>query len=425
MVNSLMIACLASLQLIGLLVFQLLVIRLVGVGPEMDVYFAAQALPSVINSIIGSSLQSVWLARLSVVPKYDYSWQLEQSLAQGQGLIVSGVVASVLIISSSIWIPLLYPGFNSNQHQNAIAFSVVFICITIINTQSILLTAALRASNRFLSAEIISLLGTSIALIGCLIFIPNYGIWAAVWIWLLRSLIIYILQMHIAGWIKPAIVDAYLFFTTWHKIKPLLVSSSLVKFAPLVDRYWASLSPVGGLTILGLAQQGMGGAAAVLERAISMPLIPELSRYVESRDFRKLRTSYRNRVFLALIFSMVIIAFWLIAQKWIISLIGYTLELSIDNSLQLWNVVAGLIGYLFVSIAGTVAVSVLYAMGEMFVVSKISVLGFFIGIILKWQFFEAAGLVGLSIAISFAYLASLIMTVCYIEIKLKNIITNY
>jgi len=329
-------------------------------------------------------------------------------------------VVVLLMITAVWWVPLLFPGFSGDQHKNTIAFSLVFLGATVLNTQATLLTAALRARDRFLTAEIISLLGIVIALIASVVFVPVYGVWAAVWILFARSAVIYLLQMQMAGWSWPAVVDAVCLVETWRKIKPLLFSSSLVKTAPLVDRYWATLAPVGGVTVFGLAQQGTSGISAVLERAISMPLIPELSRLVDSGNFRLLRSRYRARVGLALIFCTAISGVWYAARPWLIGVMSYVLDLPVDSALLLWSLVAGLIGYVFVSIAGTVAISILYAMGEMTIAAKLSVSGFLFGVLLKWQFFEAAGLIGIAIAISISYLTTFVMTVVFVEYKLHS-----
>ena len=199
-----------------------------------------------------------------------------------------------------------------------------------------------------------------------------------------------------------------------------MLSASLVKTALLVDRYWASLAPAGGLTVLGLAQQGVGGMSAVLERAISMPVIPELTRLLERREYRTLRIKYRSRLGMSFIISAAIGGLLFVGRPWFIDVAKGALALSFESASLLWSLVAGLVGYLFVSIAGTVAISVLYAMGEMTLAARLSMGGFIIGLILKWQLFEAEGILGIVLAISLSYMSTLIMTVFFVELKLRS-----
>lgn len=414
------IAVVVSMQLVGLLLFQLFIVRFVGVGPETDAYIAANAVPSVLNAIVGSSMASVWLVRLSLLNRNIAAWRMEQSLAQGQGLILGGTLVTLLMVTAKGWVPLLYPGFTAELYRKTVEFSFVLLGATVLNTQTTLLTVALRARDRFLMAEVISLFGTLTALLANLVLLPIWGLWAAVWIWFARSIVIYLMQMHIADWPWPAIGGGLYFVETWCKIRPLLLSASLVKTALLVDRYWASLAPAGGLTVLGLAQQGVGGMSAVLERAISMPVIPELTRLLERREYRTLRIKYRSRLGMSFIISAAIGGLLFVGRPWFIDVAKGALALSFESASLLWSLVAGLVGYLFVSIAGTVAISVLYAMGEMTLAARLSMGGFIIGLILKWQLFEAEGILGIVLAISLSYMSTFIMTVFFIELKLRS-----
>ena len=208
------IAVVVSMQLVGLLLFQLFIVRFVGVGPETDAYIAANAVPSVLNAIVGSSMASVWLVRLSLLNRNIAAWRMEQSLAQGQGLILGGTLVTLLMVTATGWVPLLYPGFTAELYRKTVEFSFVLLGATVLNTQTTLLTVALRARDRFLMAEVISLFGTLTALLANLVLLPIWGLWAAVWIWFARSIVIYLMQMHIADWPWPAIGGGLYFVET-------------------------------------------------------------------------------------------------------------------------------------------------------------------------------------------------------------------
>jgi peptidoglycan biosynthesis protein MviN/MurJ (putative lipid II flippase) len=411
------------MQLLGLLLFQLLIIRLVGVGPQTDAYIAAQAVPSVVNAIIASSLQSVWLPRFSLLRHDVIAWREEQSLAQGQAAVLVGTVVLLLMAAAAWWVPALYSGFSEVLHQTTTAFSIVLLGATVLNTQVTLLTVALRASDRFLTAEVIALVGTILALVAIWFLVPTWGVWSAVLIWLARSFVIYILHMYIANWPWPAIRGGLRLAETWHMVRPLLFSASLSKTSPLVDRYWASQAQAGSMTMLGLAQQGIGALATVLERAISMPLIPTLARLLERGEVHSVRTRYRGRIVVALLATVVIAGVLFVGRPWLLDALALALDFSAENALLMWKLMMALIGFLFVSIAGTIVISVLYALGEMLLAAKISTGGFLLGLILKWIFFEEAGVVGLAIAITIAYLITFVMSIVIVELKLRRMET--
>lgn len=418
--KNIFIGVVVAIQLAGMMLFQLLVIRLVGFGPQTDAYIAAQAVPTFLNAVVGSALQSVWLQRLSVMRHDVPRWHAAQSLAQGQAAVLGGTVALLLMATATWWVPVLYPGFNEGLHQTTTAFSLVLLIATMLNTQATLLTSALRARDRFLTAEVIALLGTTIALCAVWVFVPLWGVWSVVWIWLMRSTVIYLLQMHIAGWPWPAILEGLRFVETWRKIRPLLFGASLTKTAPLVDRFWASQAQAGGMTALGLAQQGVGGLSTVLERAISMPLIPTLARLLEGGNVREARAQYRKRVLVVLLLTAVITGVMWAGRSVLVQGLDRALHVSRDDAALVWQLVMALTGFVFVSIAGTIVMSVLYALGEMSIAAKISVVGFLLGLLLKWLFFEGAGVVGLAIAITISYLVTFLMSVFFVEFKLRK-----
>ena len=236
----------------------------------------------------------------------------------------------------------------------------------------------------------------------------------------MRSILIFFLQMYIAGWPWPAIMEGLRFDETWRKIRPLLFGASLTKTAPIVDRFWASQAQVGGVTALGLAQQGVGGLTTVLERAISMPLIPTLARLLDDGNFRKVRALYRKRVFTVLVITAFLMSVLWAGRSGFVEGLDQAMHVSIDNAILVWKLVIALTGFVFVSIAGTIVMSVLYALDEMTMATKISVGGFVLGLVLKWAFFEADGVNGLAIAISLSYIASFVTGIAIIEIKLRD-----
>ena len=420
MKSNMLIGVVVAIQLAGMLVFQLLVIRFIGLGPETDAYIAAQAVPTFLNAVVGSALQSVWLQRLSIMQHDQPSWHAEQTLAQGQAAVLGGTVVVFLMATATWWVPTLYPGFSKSLTQNITGYSLVLLIATLLNTQATLLTAALRARDRFLAAEVIALLGTVMALLAVCVLVPVWGIWSVVWIWLMRSIVIYLVQMHILGWPWPAFLEGLRLVETWRKIRPLLFSASLTKTAPLVDRFWASQAQAGGMTALGLAQQGVGGLSTVLERAISVPLIPSLSRLLECGNVREARARYRKRVLFVLLLTGIIATLLWGGRSSIGQALIRVLNVSSDDAVLIWNLVVLLSGFLFVSIAGTIVMSVLYALGEMTIAAKISIGGFLLGLLLKWLFFEGAGVIGLAIAISLSYLATFLIGVTLVEFKLRE-----
>ena len=192
-----------TIVLIGIffqLALQFLVIRFFGFGEVTDVYIAAQAVPGVIGAVLITALQSVWLPRLSTLPGGSKAWQGEHVIAQSQSLFLGGAVLVTLAMTIMLWLPLVFPNFSVQQIQTATSFSLILLLATLFNIQSGLLIISLRAQDKFILAESISTIGSLFSLVGAYYALPIWGIFSIVWVVLIRSILVYLIQMHIANW---------------------------------------------------------------------------------------------------------------------------------------------------------------------------------------------------------------------------------
>lgn len=372
-----------------------------------------------IVAIITTALQSVWLPRLAVITDDSVAWRQEQSTAQGQAGLLGGGLLLFVGGSLPFWLPLIFPGFDGLQKEAAMFYCLVLLVAAAFNTQSAILTVALRASNRFMAAEFIALLGTVLSLAAMYLALPLWGLTAAVWIGLARSVLVYVAQMSLANWPPLSFTKGWACKETWILMRPLLFGASIYKTAPLVDRYWASLAPAGGITTLSLAQTAMGALATILERAICMPITPSLSRHVAQGDYVGLRRTYRSGIF-RITFAVVCFAILLVALKPMFVVVTATvLNIKSEAALIVWLICLLLMGYLHVAASGTVVVAAFYAMGNTKTPVKIGVIGFIASVGIKSFGYLIFGIPGLVFATSIYYISNMIAMCVFLE-KLIN-----
>jgi len=417
--QSLYISIVVAMQLLAQLLTQLLVVRIVGVGFDTDAYIAAQAVPSVLVAIITSALQSVWLPRLAVLSGDVSAWRQEQSIAQGQGALLGGGLLLLVGLSIPLWLPLLYPGFAAQQQQIAMEFCLMMLLAAAFNSQSALLTVALRARNRFLAAEFTALLGTLLSLGGMYFALPVWGLFAAVWIALARAILVYVVQLGLANWPPLSFKKGWACKETWTLMRPLLLGTSIYKTSPLVDRYWASQAPAGGMTTLSLAQTAMGALATILERAICMPITPTLARHVAQNDYVGLRLAYRKGVYRISIAVFLLGALLLVLKPHFLVAITTVLNIQTETASALWLMCLFLLGYLHVAASGTVAVAAFYAMGNTKTPVKIGITGFVASVGMKCIGFLFFALPGLVFATSIYYILNMLV-MCFLLEKSIN-----
>jgi putative peptidoglycan lipid II flippase len=409
------IGTVVGLQILGTLLTQLLVIRIVGLGSDTDAYIAAQTVPAVIVAIITTALQSVWLPRLALMTDDLVAWRKEQSIAQGQAGLLGGGLLLFVGGSLPFWLPLLFPGFDVLTKQAAMFFCLVLLVAAAFNTQSAVLTVALRARNRFMAAEVIALLGTVLSLAAMYVALPLWGLTAAVWIGLARSILVYFVQMSLAKWPPLSFAKGWACKETWILMRPLLFGASIYKTSPLVDRYWASQAYTGAITTLSLAQTAMGSLAVILERAICMPITPSLARHVAQSDYAGLRRAYRSSIFRI---TSVVVCFGILLltlKPIFVAVTATVFNIQDQVALILWWMCLLLIGYLHVAASGTVVVAAFYAMGDTKTPVKISMIFFIMMVVIKSSGYLNFGIYGLVVATSIHYIVNMLAMCAFLE----------
>lgn len=417
--QTLKIGLIVSLQTILQIIFQIIIIRKFGIGKDSDVYIASQTMPLIISSIITASLQSVWMPRF-VKGIDDNKWDKEIEISQGQSAIISFVIILTLALSINFWLPLSNPGFSSSQIRDTKFFSIILLITTAFSNQSSILTIALRSKNKFILAELVTLFSLLISFFLILVIKCN-NIFFLILILLTRSILTYLLHMHLSNWPKLSIVKAIKDKQSWILIKPLLIGTSIYKTSPIIDRFWASKGISGSMTSLTLAQTITTSVSSILERSIATPLIPKLSKFVQETNFKKVRIIYKQllvKIFIIIFIS--ILTIFLIKDE-IINLLQMILNTNRSSSKEIINLGLILSGNIFASVTGGALVSVFYAFGDTKTPVFIGTIGFLIGVILKFILFFKFNIIGLAMASSFYLCFNIIFFIYFIEIKLSKL----
>lgn len=414
------IAIVISMQIIASTLTQFYIIRVIGIGAETDIYIASMAIPTVVAAILITALQNIWLPRLSIYSDNLEAWRSEQAIAQGQGALLGIGIFILLFPTISIWFPLIFPGLSPEQYQTAIKYSFFLMFAVIFNIQSALLVAALRAIDRFMVSELIILIGTLISLVILYFILPKWGFMAVVWLALIRSILVYIVQLYFAKWPSISVRRAFIAKKAWSLLSPLLATRFLVNTSPLVDRYWASQAVSGTLTLLSLAQTAMGALSTILERTICMPVIPIFARKVKKADYIGVRKIYRRTLLQITIIVLIIGLILILSKSLFIMSVSILLNIQSDVASLLWLACVILLGYLYAGASGQIVNPVFYAMENTKTPSKIFLIGFIISLFIKALAFIHFGVIGLFCAISIYYMLNLLLSIVVLELNIAK-----
>ena len=422
--QGLYISVVVVLQLIAAFAIQLTIFRLVGIGPETDAYIAAQTVPSVLSAIIISALQSVWLPRMTVFSHDATAWRIEQAGAQGQVFIMGACAYFVIWLGAAWWQPILFPGLSAEQLHSAYLFAGPLFIAAAIDIQSALLTIALRSRNRFLVAEVVAMVGALVSLVLIVKVFPLWGLEAVPWIVAIRAIVVYLVHLNLADWPGINIKVGLTSRETWQSMRPLLLGASIYKTSPLLDRFWASQAPVGGMTALFMAQMAMGALSTVIERSVSMPVTPTLSHFVALRDYQGLRMAYRTVVkritLLVLVFSALFVAMYPVFVPVTISL----LKVTEDTAFDIWLLCLLLMGFTYVAASGGIVAAGFYALGDTSTPPKVGMATLPLGVLFKSFGFLTMGIEGLAIGITAIYFVMMLTMVVLFERKLHEFMSK-
>jgi putative peptidoglycan lipid II flippase len=391
-----LLMALTALNTLALFAYQWYVVAALGANQASDALFASMVIPQLFLNIISGSLTYVLVPTLSMAVE-KRSTSLVWGYA-GVSAVFFGLLALGLGATASWWVPVSFPGFGPEAlDQTATLIRIQLVGMLFLGL-SAPLTAAYQANQRFLYSMWTSVLSALVALVFLVAFLREGGIVIAAWGLTLRSFIQVALQIPVGLPLSRPDVRSIGFLASLKKLGPLLVGSSYYKMDQLLDRFLASMAPVGLLSLLHLAQQIYGAGASILANAIATPSFVRLSQYRAARQISQFEREMHRT--LATLLGLGALAFLLVVYpgRQLLAIAfkhGAFGQPEVD---QLWTIMLAL-GLIWGSgLVGQALSLSFYAISDTDTPTKIGVIGFTLGIPLKVAGFYYYGVVGIAIA---------------------------
>lgn len=407
-----------ALQMVLSLLIQIIVIREIGAGSEVDAFIGAQTISLIMTSIVGTALHNIWQSRLAIAANSDWKSELEHALTMTAVFVAP--LAILLFFLSGIFTRLLFVGFSLEQLDRTISLTQINILGMVFNIFSLILSAGGRAVGRYIMVEIVPTFIAVIATVSVAITVKTGGIYAVTWIMCARAFAIFLFLWVLLNFPLPRLRRDKNLRNVFKDVLALMSGSSIYKLGPVVDRYWASQATAGNLTIYNLAQSVMGAIASLLERAISLPAIPQLSRDISEAKYDSVGRKYKRT--LLYIWSTILaggllvwLAFFSIQPS-----IAIVFNLNMRQVQLLVMLSFALLGFLGVAASGGVINAMFYSMGDVKTPVSIGIIGFFFGLLIKSLAFVNFGLVAMAIGTSIYYLATMIVMIAIFERRLRE-----
>ena len=317
--------------------------------------------------------------------------------------------------SAYFWVPLLVPGFDSEATLLTIDLvQIQLLTLPVLAGNSVLWSVE-HSKNKFAWVELSNVISASVVFAKLYLSLDSHGVYIAAYALMLKPLMQMLLIVKTLGPPMRLDLSQESVKLAWQRIKPLLVATSYAKSDRIIDRVLTSIAAPGTLTLLQLSQQLVSAAHTVFDKAICTPMVPLLAKQAQNNEWIEFKNNYKKRITLML--SVMIggyFVFLAIGEQ----VLGYIFSYGLfnnDNLDLLWMLIAFNIGFAILPPVGHLMSSVFYSVGETHIPSKIGVISYTIGLILKVVLFFQWGVKGLVFGISLHYIVGVSMLAFYLR----------
>jgi putative peptidoglycan lipid II flippase len=390
----------------------------IGPGVETDALFAGAALPQLLLTVISGSLIQVLVPLLAAEEDRQF-----RQVAWCFFVLVGAVfIALAVILScfSPIWIPLLFPGLSDAGRLLATELTRIQLVGMVFLALAGVLRAIHYARQRFFWTECGHLIESFVGFALLVWALPRYGITMAAWVSVLRAMLQTLLLLPALGAYCGPERGGAAIIKAWQRLKPLLFGTIYYKTGPLVDRFLSSMVPAGGLSLFFLGYQMYGGLNDVINKAVTVPMIPLLARTAKVSDWSSYRRLYQQRLgWVVTVTAVAYLFLFFVGEKALGLLIGHG-GVSADDIRLLWRILVAMGGFLIAGAMGQILAGAFYAEGDTRTPATIGAVGFTLGTALKVIGFLQFGLVGLAIGVTLHQSFNTVVLYIYLEKRIKK-----
>lgn len=427
--SSAIISLLLLLNVFLLYVIQVLLAKLFGAGAEMDSYFAATTIPTLIKTVFISAINIAFIPvfiECLVGKEEREAWLLAGSFMNLILVILSLMALTGIILAPQI-VRIVFPGFKIGAEQFSLTVGLLrILLLTIIFSGATALLAGIHYSfNRF-ALPFIAPVINSICIIGfTVLFSGRMGVWSVA----LGALVGSIVQF---GVLCPILLRSGRYsLTICYKnaalvkiitlMAPWAAAAMVYKANTIVDRFIASGLPTGSITYLGYAYLIIQTTAAAATQGISTVLFPLMAKRVASGSIEELKVVISLAVRMILFIILPIITILVILRNPIIQILFQRGEFTANDTVSVGSALACYSGALFAMSVGNVIAYVYYACQDTKIPAIVGVGGMIIHVVLALELTRSLSYLGPAISFSVMAMLNLTLLILLLRKKLSGI----
>lgn len=285
--SKLVLAKLSAIQVALNFLVSILVIRKVGVGAELDVYYIAMAVFAFLYSSINWSLASVaapYLIQHRGENKEGRFFVTVACLTLPLGIFVA--------LTLPLWAEVVFANYLNTVNMATIyTVQAVLVAAFMVDSLLVVFTAYLQEQNRYILFNGAMAAASLVGLLFVYALIDTLGVVAAAYNQLVMKLFILIWMLVIFGKkIKPFVAfDRQMFYEIIRRVKYILMGSLYFKTDEVVEKYIASYLMPGFVSIIGFVQRVYGAFVSVINSVIGVPSMTVFSNFIKDGKGHELR----------------------------------------------------------------------------------------------------------------------------------------
>lgn len=391
------------------LILQILVIRLLGVGENTDVYLSAQIIYLILLGVLTSTLHGAWFPKI-----VESSKNVSHALVQGGGVAIVFLLA--LIGFGRNFVGYIFTGFSTQLLDELAGLVVIFSIALCLQNVNISLMMLLRASEKYIEMEKIVLLTFPIYMVSILVLTNLYGAKGAALSLLIKSVAQIFISKFYLSLPEINISRSLSNKEGWNRMRPVILGGMFYKSSPLVDRYWLSQAASGSLTIVHLANTIMTSIMAIVEKVYINPVVTKLNRV--SRD--AVRKNYYQALFQYFLHSILLIVCIFVIYPVFICFFSVVLGIKPNISHDLWLYLLLSVGMFVGGGAGIISICVLNRFDDTKSSSILGTIMLPVGIVVKSIGYYYYLIPGLVIGTSVYYLVNMLILIYLVKRKVNE-----
>ncbi len=411
--------------LLGFL-FQIILAGLFGAGTALDAYLAGATLPQFLTNII-SELCLYVLVPVFVIHNHDNNgenrgWRFVSHIVNLL-LIALVSVAIIGLLASGLIVPIVVPGLETESQALAIKVSRWMFSAIIFSGTGSVLRSLLIAEQRFGRAYAAPVISYAIMISVTLLWHSALGVEAVAVGFLLGSIfqLLILLPGFVSNYRPDFRIPVSAIRTVYEPMLPLLIAIPFRRANTLVERYFASLLPVGAISYLGYAFKINSFVVLLLSQGLSMALLPLMARdhrerirnhSAHSKVGRRVTVGTVAMLYFAVPLMMVIV----VARVPLLSILFERGAMTHADVVRISNVLMGYSGAMLVMSVGSISANALYSMQDTASIAKVAIVGALLHIVLVSLVTGPFGEIG----IAAAYSVNALFNFCWILWLLKS-----